>query len=39
MIVTAANPGEAYDRLIHTNPELPFAAFYGEREWFKLSGS
>lgn len=39
MIVTSANPGETYDRLIHTNPELPFTAFYGEREWFKPSGA
>ena len=24
---------------IHINPELPFTAFYGEREWFKPSGA
>jgi hypothetical protein len=34
LIATADKPGEAYDRLIHHNPELPYAAFYGTRPWF-----
>lgn len=34
-VVTAANPGEAYDWRIHTNPEFLFTTSYVVRDWFR----
>jgi hypothetical protein len=34
LVLTSDNPGEAYDRLIHHNPELPYAVIYGTHPWF-----
>lgn len=34
LMATAEKPGEAYDRLIHHNPELPYAVLHGSEPWF-----
>ena len=34
LVLTSDNPGEAYDRLIHHNPELPYAVIYGTHPWY-----